>query len=290
MSTPPDPCKCCKPRYIKFRLNAALSTADEFKAATVEKYWDGIKPDDAATPWVLNVYNLRQTPDGAGGSPVYVYSGVSGDVGYAIWDDVRDLYWIVAPPRATNYGSVCAGLCAYTQIISSSVNYTNQGSTTDYNIYFQAGHADAGFYEIVTTDYGGTVGVKNSGIRILRAGYHLVGAHIGVSPSSPGVTPPSPFDCTAFRRIQADFGVVQDTGATIDDWIGCLGWRFQMLTVCEKRYGQHGGVAMPVLLNVGDILRLRYFRAANDPPSSTYPITVDGDLTGLWVKWQHDDA
>jgi hypothetical protein len=50
MSTPPDPCKCCKPRYIKFRLNDPITVADEKAEAEVQLYWDGIPPDDAPTP------------------------------------------------------------------------------------------------------------------------------------------------------------------------------------------------------------------------------------------------
>lgn len=97
MSTPPDPCKCCKPRYIKFRLNDPITAADEFASANVELYWDGIPPDDAPdppNPWVVDVYNLERQAN------EYVFSAAEDEVGYAIWDDVEDKYRIFYLPTA----------------------------------------------------------------------------------------------------------------------------------------------------------------------------------------------
>lgn len=96
MSTPPDPCKCCKPRYIKFQLNYDLTTATASQEAQVKEYWDGIPPDDAGSPWVVTVYNLQRLI----GS--YTFSGATNEVGYAVWDDVEDKYKIFYMPQGAD--------------------------------------------------------------------------------------------------------------------------------------------------------------------------------------------
>lgn len=69
-------------RHIDFYLDAQLTTSDQYKAATVEDYYDGASPGST-----VNVYN-RPLASG------YGFRGASGARGMAVWDDRRGNYRI----------------------------------------------------------------------------------------------------------------------------------------------------------------------------------------------------
>ena len=82
-----------KARFIEFYLNEAMAVTDANKTAIVmvrgakRMFWDGIDPDPAGSGF--EVYNALLD------AGVYLYSGESGDSGYAVYDEHDDKYWIV---------------------------------------------------------------------------------------------------------------------------------------------------------------------------------------------------
>ncbi len=70
--------------FIRFALPGTLATTDASKAScTVDDYWGGTDPGATVT-----VYNLPASSD-------YMFAGVSGAKGLAVWDEIDSKYWIV---------------------------------------------------------------------------------------------------------------------------------------------------------------------------------------------------
>lgn len=72
-------------RWVEFVLTSALATTDASKSGcNVNAYWDGTQPGSTVI-----VHNM---PSRTGN---YVFSGVAGSHGYAVWDDILNRYRIV---------------------------------------------------------------------------------------------------------------------------------------------------------------------------------------------------
>lgn len=194
MSTPPDPCKCCKPRYIKFKLTEGLTVTTEKAEAEVQLYWDGIPPDDAPAPpnpWEVDVYNLEIVAN------LYVFQADVDDVGYAVWDDVEDKYRIFyLPPK----GGTLRG--------AAWLSGTQNVATTDgvVHLQFVFGQADSP-YSLTDHLVGGG---KKDGIKIEIEGRHLLLATINAVHAS-SVNPVTINDgdnlCNKIRQYGGDMAL-----------------------------------------------------------------------------------
>lgn len=71
-------------RFVRFALPSALATTDASKAAcTVDDYWGGTSPGATVT-----VYNLPASTD-------YMFSGLTGNKGVAVYDEIDSKWWII---------------------------------------------------------------------------------------------------------------------------------------------------------------------------------------------------
>ena len=76
----------------RFRLDAALATADASKAAVItNQFGVGIAHSTTST---ITVYNLQN-----GAASAYLFEGSSGDAGYAEWDSARN--WRIVQMECT---------------------------------------------------------------------------------------------------------------------------------------------------------------------------------------------
>lgn len=72
--------------WCRFTLDSALTTSDVYKDATIEEQW-GYGFDHPSVD--INVYNFKiHTPS------TYMFTGDSGDYGYASYDPQNDKWWI----------------------------------------------------------------------------------------------------------------------------------------------------------------------------------------------------
>lgn len=73
-----------KAEFIRFALPGTLATTDASKAScTVDDFWGGTTPGATVT-----VYNLPASSN-------YMFSGLAGNKGLAVYDEIDNKYWIV---------------------------------------------------------------------------------------------------------------------------------------------------------------------------------------------------